>query len=479
MHPIAALLLTVFIIVVLSGSRRQALLAMMCSVLYLSQNQQLEVFGLSFFPSRFMEVAGFIRVYSRREFSFKALNRVDRALLMLYACTTALYLVRSTAGHGAAIATALDAVLCYFTFRGLVRNLEELRWLLVTLVIVLAPYMVVLAIERKTGRVPFPFMAGGAGMEGGFVRDGVPRCFGSFRNMDLLGTFGVGFLPLYIGLIAANINRARAMIGAGLCVAIVIFSNSGGPLSSMGVAFVGWALWPFRTQMRLFRWSIVAGLTLLAMVMKAPIWYLIDRVSSFTGGSGWHRAYLIDVAFRHLDAWWMIGMPIAETSKWFPYTIGITGGADITNQYLLFGITAGLGGIGLLIFMLTRAFSDVGRASAIIRAAGQKHRATELMLWGLGVMLAVHLINWLGITYYDQIYVVWFMQLAAIATISNGIIRSRLAAKMRGSQTGSPVAAREESGLGGKSMPERDEGNGEMVTAEACLPSKGRSDQLT
>jgi hypothetical protein len=431
MHPIAAIILVVLLAFVVSGSRRQALLAMMCGVLYISQNQQIQLFGVSLFPSRFLEVAGFIRVLSRREFTFVNLNRVDRALLWLYAFTTVVFLVRSKTGHGAAIATALDAGLSYFIFRGLIRNLQELRWLLSTLVVVLIPYMLVLFVERKTGRVPFPFMAGSAGMEGGFVRDGVPRCFGSFRNMALLGTLGVCLLPLYLGLIIANVDRKRALIGVGFCLAIVVLSNSGGPLSALGVAVVGWMLWPFRTQMRLFRWGLVAALALLALVMKAPVWYIIDRVSSITGGSGWHRSYLIDVSVRHLDKWWLMGIPIEDTRDWFPYTLNVTGGADITNQFLLFGITAGLGAIALLFFLLSRAFSDLGKALAVVRAAGPRQRATELMLWGLGVTLAAHAVNWLGITYYDQIYLVWFMQLAALATISNSILQLRTTGVVR------------------------------------------------
>ena len=43
---------------------------------------------------------------------------------------------------------------------------------------------------------------------------------------------------------------------------------------------------------------------------------------------------------------------------------------------------------------------------------------TEFLLWGLGVMLAVHIVNWFGIIYFDQMYVIWFMQLAAISTLS-------------------------------------------------------------
>src|SRR5262249_51427577 len=156
--------------------------------------------------------------------------------------------------------------------------------------------------------------------------------------------------------------------GMIFCVIIVWLSNSGGPTSALGVAILGWLLWRIRMRMKLFRWGIVAGLAGLALVMKAPVWYILDRVSAITGGTGWHRSYLIDVAIRHLGQWWLAGMSISDTSDWFPYTIVITGGADITNQFLIFGLAGGLVSMALLIAMLYRAFSALGIALDSVRS---------------------------------------------------------------------------------------------------------------
>jgi hypothetical protein len=40
----------------------------------------------------------------------------------------------------------------------------------------------------------------------------------------------------------------------------------------------------------------------------------------------------------------------------------------------------------------------------------------------LGAVLTVHIINWFGIAYFDQMYVIWFMQLAAVSSLSNQIV---------------------------------------------------------
>jgi hypothetical protein len=75
--------------------------------------------------------------------------------------------------------------------------------------------------------------------------------------------------------------------------------------------------------------------------------------------------------------------------------------------------------MALLILLLARAFSDLGKALAVVRSHSQETSDNEFLLWGLGVMLTVHIANWFGITYFDQFYVIWFMQLAAISSISS------------------------------------------------------------
>ena len=434
MNPIGALILVVLLGVVMSGSRRQAMVGMMCGVLFLSETQQIRLGPVNLFAIRILELGVFLRVLHRREFSFASLNRIDRALLCLYAYMTLVFLVRSKEGHGSAIAIAMEAVFCYFTFRALIRNLEEFRWSLRMLVILLIPYLGVLLIERKIGRVPFTFMSGAAGMESGFIRHGVPRCFGSFRNMDLLGSFGASLLPLYISLLWSKVDRPLAAVGVVFSLAIVYLSNSGGPLGATAAGMAGWGLWFIRKRMRTFRWGLAGMLVLLALVMKAPIWYVLDRVSSVTGGTGWHRAYLIDVTYRHLSAWWLWGLPVSETQSWFPYILETTGGADITNQFIVFGLNAGLVAVALLVVLLAVAYSRLGKALAVVRQAHINE--AEQMLWGLGVALTVHVVNWFGISYYDQIHVIWFLHLAVLSTFAEGLIRT---AQVRSSRAG-PVS---------------------------------------
>jgi hypothetical protein len=198
-----------------------------------------------------------------------------------------------------------------------------------------------------------------------------------------------------------------------------VAANAGGAASGAAMGLLGWLFWSARTKMRKVRWGIVTVIIALALVMKAPIWYLLARVSEITGGDGWHRAYLIDISFKHFGLWWFAGMNLMETADWFPDGVLVTTGvADITNQFLYFGFSGGLGAIILFIILLSRAYSGLGKTMATVRLTSSKTSETEFILWGLGVMLLVHIVNWFDITYFDQMYVIWFMQLAAISSLS-------------------------------------------------------------
>jgi hypothetical protein len=413
MNAIGASILAMATLVVLFGSRRWAMVAMMVGVVYVPEAQKIEVMSFNLFSVRFLELAGFIRVMSRREFSFSKLNRIDRALLLLYAFTAVVFSLRSSEGRVFVIGTAVDAWLCYFTFRGLVVDMEDFRWFLQAFVFLLAPYAVLLLIETLTKYNVFSLLGGGMYE---WEREGRFRCVGSFRHPDLLGTLGASFLPLYIGLACGKTGRIWACIAIGLCLVIVWSSNSGGPACAAAVGLAGWMCWKIRTNMRLVRWGIVGTILLAAVLMKAPVWYLLAHVSDITGGDGYHRSYLMDVSFRHLNQWWFDGIPFRETMDWFPYSLMT--GADITNQFISFGLNAGIGSVGLLILVLVLAYSALGRALGSVRSHFHESSETEYLLWGLGVMLAVHIINWFGITYFDQFYVIWFMQLAMISSVT-------------------------------------------------------------
>jgi len=53
------------------------------------------------------------------------------------------------------------------------------------------------------------------------------------------------------------------------------------------------------------RWGTVVGYLVLALVMKAPPYFLLARINIVEGSTGWHRAELIRSALAHVSEWWL------------------------------------------------------------------------------------------------------------------------------------------------------------------------------
>lgn len=428
MNIFSTVILLSLVTVILFSRRRFAALGMAAGVLFLTQDASIDVLGFNFFPMRFFEIACFVRVVARREFNFSDLNNIDRLFLLLYCYTTLVFLLRSSEGSAYQIGVAVDAMLCYLSFRALIRDIDDFRWLLRALAVTLVPYVALLLVEMLTGRNPFSIV--GAAPLADWFRAGKVRCIGSFRHPSLLGTLGGCFLPIYIGLAMSKRDRTWGLFGSVLCVAITVLSNSGGPIAEVAISLGCWCLWPMRTKMRVVRRALVGLLILLALSMNATVWYLPARVSELlgVGGDSWHRSQLMEMAAAHFGKWWAWGMPVRETTSWFPYNLPADfGGSDITNQFLVFGLAGGVLSIALFILLLVKCYKSLGKALKVVRSFPVKQTDTEFLLWGLGAMLAVHIENWFAISYFDQFYVIWFLQLAAVVSVSQMYPKAQLA----------------------------------------------------
>ena len=417
-----AILMTL-IPVILFGSRRWALLGFAVGTLYLTQGEPIEVFGFHLYAVRFLELFGILRVIVRHEFNFSNLNSIDRPFLCLYIYTTIVFALRSTEGLSYQMGSAVDATLSYFVFRGLIPGINDLKWFLKRFAVLLIPYFILVLIERLTIQNPFALLGAIATVSD--FRDGIPRCTGSFRHAILLGSFGAAFLPIYIGLFFEKGSKNIALIGVGTCLGIVFLSNSGGPVSSAAIALLGWGCWVFKRNLRFVRLGIIYIFVSLAMFMKAPIWALPFKISEITGGGGWHRYYLIDVAIKAFNEWWIAGMSITKTREWFPYYLN-TGGADITNEFIAFGLDAGIMAIIIFVYLLVKGFKVIGKGLEINEISINPDSG-RFIIWGLGVMIVVHVSNWFGVNYFDQLKYFWYMHIAIIAMLADSakIVKSK------------------------------------------------------
>jgi len=104
----------------------------------------------------------------------------------------------------------------------------------------------------------------------------------------------------------------------------------------------------------------------------------------------------------------MIGMS-RSTADWGP------GLKDVTNYYIMAGVDGGIMLLLLMLVVIGFAFAYAGRAC---RKA--QNRPDQIMAYMLGVSLFVHCVNFISVTYFGQIIMVWSLTLAMIGSMAPG-----------------------------------------------------------
>jgi hypothetical protein len=421
MNPIALIIMIILVSVILASSRKWAALAFVSGVIYLTQGNGIIIGGFNLLPIRFIEVAGFLRVIIRKELSISDLKSIDKYFLLFNIVYLLTYLIRLNIEPGLTdsywyrVGFFVDAFLSYFSFRGLLNEPLVFKEFLKSLSFLIVPFALLMIIEAVTGRNLFSIMGGVP--ETPILRDSHYRCQGSFRVAITAGSFGATLIPLFIYLTFSFKERIKGIIGILACLAIVIASHSSGPLMGFAGGIIAWLCWRWREKMRTLRWMIAGSLISLHLVMKAPVWFLFDRISGVIGGDGWHRANLIDKFVNNFKDWWLMGMPLEKTADWAATTMpwGVT---DITNEYVSVGINGGLISFVLFIFLLTKCYQALGYGMRKYRSEVENSNIEEPLLWSLGCALFSHILNITSVTYWDQIYVIWYMTLAAVSSMT-------------------------------------------------------------
>jgi hypothetical protein len=404
--------------------RRWALFPIIVITCYITFGQKIVIAGLNFTMLRVLVLFACARLILRMEFhSFRWL-RIDTAVVLWVLSSIASYtlLWRTSDAFVNRLGFAYDAIGLYFSFRLLIRDMEDVKRACRLVAIALLPLALCMSIERITGRNPF-FVFGGV-PEFTQIREGLPRCQGPFRHPILAGTFGAAWLSLFVGLWwQGKNNRMFAVVGIVSATLITLLSGSSGPVGTYLASILALCMWPMRGYLRQIRWAILVFVLALHLMMKAPVWFILTRMSLISGSTGWHRANLIDAAVRNFFDWWLIGT--RDTSKW-----GVWGG-DITNQYLGEGVTGGL--ITLLLFLgiIVLAFSTLGKA---MQRAQIESRRSYLLLWAAGSALFAHVITFLGVSYFDQNVVNWYLLLAMVGCALSVYGRGRQTAPRQAAQ---------------------------------------------
>ena len=333
--------------------RRYALVPFLLTCFYMTLGQVVLVFGFHFTMFRVLMFIGWVRILMRGEYTGLRWTSLDKLFLWWVVISFIMGSVQTPtpAGIQNRLGFAYNAIGSFFFVRCLVRDWEDWRILVRCMGYIFIPLAVSMLVEKLTHRNAFAVF-GGVPPET-FERDGSFRCQGPFAHPILAGTMGATTFPLLYGVWRGTEDprdRLLAALGMVSTMVVVFASASSGPLGAWLIAVIAVALWSFRYRMSLVRKSIVWGLLILQLFMKSPVWYIFGKLSVISGGTGYHRAMVIDQAINHFSEWWLFGTQ--RTAHWDEASILPLDpdNIDITNQYVIEGVSGGL--IKMILFIV-------------------------------------------------------------------------------------------------------------------------------
>lgn len=404
----------------------RASLCVICGVCYITQSQGLDLLGFNFTAIRIILLVGFIRIIIRGEIrSIKTIS-TDKIIVVFCICT----LVVSTISRGSGaftyqIGVSYNVLISYFVFRSLLNDRVSAIKFLNGLAVLICPMAVLMFYESITHNNIFKIFGGLPSSP--WMREGNVRAQGAFRIAITAGIFGAALFPIYATQFLHNIGRMQAAIGMVASFSITMLSQSGAPFMVLVQSCFAMCFWSLRNNMKMVRWVSLILLFALSLAMKAPVYYLIARLSNIVGGHGWHRARLIEQAINYIDRWWLAGT--RDTADWMPTVlrIGDSVGADITNKYIGVAIDGGIWSLTLFVMLFITTFSRIGIGLKYFRQTDDKEG--EVVLWALGCTFFSHTVALISVQYWDQLEVAFYLIMALCISLSSRSIDESIGGK--------------------------------------------------
>lgn len=406
-HPVGLVVILVLAAATLVLPRRWAALPILLAACVVPSGQRVLIAEYDMPFLRIMVLCGLLRVVSRQEYAGLRFQKLDKVILA-GACVTiaAFTILRGSAdAFTNRLGASIDSLGAYFYFRCLFRAWPDFTRLALSFAMVSLVVFCFFLVERSTGRNLFSVMGGVPEITQ--VRQGRLRCQGAFSHPILAGCFWAGALPLVGSLWATGRWRLWVVTSVVAIIGIIGFCASSTPVSGLLAGIVGWLLFYQRHRMQQLRRALVAAIVAMHIVKEQPVWHVLAQVAFVGGSTGWHRYHLIDQAIKHFREWAVMGQ--VSTGHWG------YGLQDVTCQYVLEAVRGGLLNLVLFVWAIVLAYKNVGAAMRRFGSA----RAERALSWAVGVALTVHVIAFIGVSYFGQITILWWMTLALAAGLGH------------------------------------------------------------
>ncbi len=401
LHPVGVSLLLFFGFAMLIVPRRYAMITILACGSFMAVGQRLVIGGLDFNFMRMMIIFGWARLMMRQEYRGFRWNRMDVCFLFM----SIMELMSSLITGGVAgsptwrLGMMSESLGAYFMARILIRDLTDVRTLIYGLAVISIPVACIFLIERSTARNLFAVFGGVPEITA--VRSGKLRCQGAYSHPILAGCYWAAIFPLFATqLFSKGSARLWSVAGMVSSLVIIVCCASSTPITGVMAGIVGLAMFPLRKRMSIVRWLIVATLIILHFVRNTPVWHLIARADFVGGSTGYHRAHLVDEMIAHFSDWALFGA--RSIDHWSVQ------GNDVCMQYALICVRTGGFAFVLFLLLLAMGFGSIGRAWRRVERSPED----VFLVWAIGVSLFVHTVNFIGVGYFGQIDILWYIGIA-------------------------------------------------------------------
>jgi hypothetical protein len=407
LNPIAFAFTIIMCLAILKVRREYMIIPLILVACFITNMQRISLAGVDFSMLRIITMVGLFRIIIRDDKMSMKFNSIDK-ILIYYSIIKVLSFTILWSNANAFIymlGQILDTIGAYFLIRFAIYDFKEYDIIIKTMIISAIFVSVFMVLEHLSGGRNIFSVFGGV-PEMSEVRNGRLRAQGAFGHSIMAGTFGAALLPLSWGLWQRKFKKT-AVIGIIASIVITFASSSSGPIMSLLFGIFGICFWFLNRYTAIIRNMFFVSLVLLHLVMKAPIWHLIARIDIVGGSTGYHRYLLMDAAIHNFFGWFLFG--IRDTGVWG------RGLQDITNQYILEGANGGIITMILFIVVIIKCFSTVGFA----RAKVIDQPDAQMFIWSLGVVLFAHTINFISVSYFEQLVFIFYLLLAMISSLNN------------------------------------------------------------
>jgi hypothetical protein len=418
LHPVVLVMMIIAILAMLALPRKHLVVPLLLFTFLIPGGQGVFIAGLHIYVLRIVLLCAWMRVAyvklsSETNVVSGGFNSIDKVFALWAIChSIAFVLLYREMGAVVNQASFLyDVFAAYFLLRFLVQDEEDIRRVIKVFAVIAAIVAISMINEKFRDQNWFGYLGGVPIVPG--LREGAIRAQGPFAISILAGAFGATLLPLFFWLWKDGKSRLLALAGMAAATIITVTSASSTPLLAYVAGIFAICLWPVRRNMRVIRWGLVIALVTLHLIMKGPVWFLINHIDLVAGNSGYHRALLIDQFFKHFSDWWLVGT--ASSPDWGPDMW------DTANAYVQEGIVGGLLAFIFFISVISRSFAALGKA----RKAVEGDPRSEWSIWLLSAALFAHVVAYFGISYFDHTEIAWFALLAIISAATFPILATK------------------------------------------------------